>query len=63
MLAEPDRTKSDRSGRANACVEVAVNLPGRALWLDTELGVVSPVSISDAFASFLGAVKAGRFDC
>lgn len=55
--------KSSRSGGAQTCVEVATNLPG-ALIRDSKLGDQSPVLNvrSTSFATFLEAVRAGRFD-
>ncbi|GAA3359271.1 DUF397 domain-containing protein [Saccharopolyspora gregorii] len=64
MLPEPNWIKSARSGQANACVETALNLPGRALLRDSKLGEASPVLAASTagFAAFLGAVKSGRYD-
>ncbi|GAA0508312.1 hypothetical protein GCM10011581_19730 [Saccharopolyspora subtropica] len=64
MSTQSQWRKSSRSAQANACVEVAVNLPGRALVRDSKLGDSSPVLATSAaaFRSFIGGVKAGRFD-
>jgi hypothetical protein len=61
---DPAWKKSSRSGQANACVEVATNLPGLALVRDSKLGESSPVlNTSDAaFANLISSIKAGRFD-
>ncbi|GAA4887023.1 DUF397 domain-containing protein [Saccharopolyspora cebuensis] len=56
--------KSSRSGGAQQCVEVATNLVGAALIRDSKLGDASPVLSTSrgAYARFIGAMKAGRFD-
>ncbi len=55
--------KSSYSGANNECVELAVGVDGSAV-RDSKLGESGPVLRLDAaaFASFLGAVKAGRHD-
>lgn len=62
MRPEPTWKKSSRSGQANACVEVASNLPGRALVRDSKLGGSSPVLNvpASAFADFVTAIKSGK---
>ncbi|MGP4019846.1 DUF397 domain-containing protein [Saccharopolyspora sp. 5N708] len=64
MRLDPMWKKSSRSGQANACVEVATNLPGLALVRDSKLGESSPVlGTSDtAFESLVSSIKSGRFD-
>ncbi|MDA3626402.1 DUF397 domain-containing protein [Saccharopolyspora oryzae] len=64
MRPEPVWKKASRSGQANACVEVATNLPGLALVRDSKLGASSPIlSTTDAaFATFISEVKAGTFE-
>ncbi|WP_184729157.1 DUF397 domain-containing protein [Saccharopolyspora phatthalungensis] len=56
--------KSRHSGQANACVEVAANLPRLVLVRDSKLGESSPVlrTSAVAFAGFITSVKSGRFD-
>ncbi|GAA3359273.1 DUF397 domain-containing protein [Saccharopolyspora gregorii] len=56
--------KASRSGQGNNCVEVALDVPGRAWVRDSKLGEASPVLVAsaDGFAAFLGAVKSGKYD-
>ncbi|MER7080380.1 protein of unknown function [Saccharopolyspora kobensis] len=62
MRPEPAWKKSSRSGQANACVEVASNVPGRALVRDSKLGGSSPTLnvTASAFADFVAAIKSGK---
>ncbi|TDD54380.1 DUF397 domain-containing protein [Saccharopolyspora elongata] len=55
--------KSSRSAPQGQCVEVAANLPGVCAVRDSKNPAGTPLVFgASAFATFLNAAKAGRFD-
>jgi hypothetical protein len=58
----PQWRKTSRSGGAQQCVEVALNLEDQALIRDSKLGDESPILSAkpEVFAGFIQAIKDGK---